>query len=130
MFQMPPCPLYQKCHLFYSCVLVAFQVFQGERPFVKDNHDLDKMFCIEVPPKPAGETNVDVTFEIDADGLLTVTCEDPSSARKAEIKINQKDSQRSDKEIREMIEKAKRFRREDQDELKQVEENLRQQRLI
>lgn len=78
---------------------------------------------------PAGQATNDVTFEIDADGLLTVTAVEPTTGRQAQVKITQKEAYLSDKDIQDMKERAKRYQRQDADELERIEQSLRTQRL-
>ncbi len=56
-------------------------MYRGERPLVKDNCNLKKDFKVEVSLRPAGKAPVDVTFQINASGLLTVTCVEPTSGQ-------------------------------------------------
>ncbi|XP_034235489.1 heat shock 70 kDa protein 2-like isoform X5 [Thrips palmi] len=106
------------------------KVFQGERPLSKDNYCLNKEFWVDVPSKPAGEVSVDITFAINVDGLLTVTCVEPTTGRSQKVQISQKEAHLSDADIRAMIEKAKRYQREDDDALREVQERLRAQRFF
>ncbi|XP_034247239.1 heat shock 70 kDa protein-like [Thrips palmi] len=99
-------------------------VYQGERTFVKDNHCL-KEFTVDVPPRPAGLATIDVTFEIDLDGCLIVTAVEPTTMKQAQVKISSVESRLSDQDIHEMLEKAKRYQRQDDEELRRLEELLR-----
>ncbi|XP_034235486.1 heat shock 70 kDa protein II-like isoform X2 [Thrips palmi] len=109
---------------------ITSEVFQGERPLVKDNHSLNKKVTVAVPIKPEGQAGVDITFAIDVDGLLTVTSVEPTTGRSQKVQITQKEAQLSDADIQAMIEKAKRFQREDNDALREVQERLRAQRFF
>ncbi|KAJ1531405.1 hypothetical protein ONE63_000086 [Megalurothrips usitatus] len=66
---------------------VDFEVFQGERELVKDNHSLNKEFSIAVPARPKGEVKMDMTFELDHDGLLTVTCVERSTGETRQVRL-------------------------------------------
>merc|ERR1711920_1147429 len=55
---------------------VTIQVFEGERPMTKDNHQLGKFDITGIPPAPRGVPQIEVTFEIDANGILVVSAED------------------------------------------------------
>ena len=55
---------------------VSIQVYEGERPMTKDNHLLGKFDLTEIPPAPRGVPQIEVTFEIDVNGILRVTAED------------------------------------------------------
>merc|ERR1712184_132795 len=55
---------------------VSIQVYEGERPLTKDNHLLGKFDLTGIPPAPRGVPQIEVTFEIDANGILQVSAED------------------------------------------------------
>merc|ERR1712243_102362 len=55
---------------------VTIQVFEGERPMTKDNHILGKFDLNGIPPAPRGVPQIEVTFEIDVNGILRVSAED------------------------------------------------------
>ncbi|XP_034235505.1 heat shock 70 kDa protein II-like isoform X2 [Thrips palmi] len=107
---------------------ITSEVFQGERPLFKDNHSLNKEVTVAVPVKPEGQAGVNLTFEINVDGLLTVTCVEPTTGRSQEVQITQKEAHLRDADIR--AEKAKRYQREDDDALREVQERLRAQRFF
>lgn len=92
---------------------------------MKDNHYLNKEFTIDVPPRPAGEVEVDITFCLDNDGLLTVTCVERSTGERRQITVGTEDFKLSAKDIQEMIEKAERYRNQDQQEKEKIENELR-----
>jgi len=66
---------------------VTIHVLQGEREFAKDNRTLGQFELSGIPPAPRGVPLIDVTFALDANGILTVTAEDRGSGKKADIKI-------------------------------------------
>merc|ERR1712080_758072 len=59
---------------------VTIQVFEGERPMTKDNHQLGKFDLNNIPPPPRGVPQIEATFEIDANGILVVSAEDKAPA--------------------------------------------------
>lgn len=61
---------------------VDVMIYEGERPMIKDNHKLGKFLLSGIPPKPAGEAELDVTFEIDSNGILTVEARSLDSGSK------------------------------------------------
>jgi molecular chaperone DnaK len=67
---------------------VTIHVLQGERDFAKDNRTLGQFELSGIPPAPRGVPMIDVTFALDANGILTVTAEDRGSGKKADIKIS------------------------------------------
>merc|ERR1719260_50824 len=92
---------------------VSIQVFQGERAMTKDNIPLGKFELSNIPPAPRGVPQIEVTFEIDANGILNVRAADQGTGNEEEITITADKNRPSDEEIKEMIESAKRFEEED-----------------
>jgi heat shock protein 5 len=92
---------------------VTIQVFEGERPMTKDNHLLGKFDLTGVPPAPRGVPQIEVTFEIDANGLLKVTGEDKGTGNKEKITINNDQNRLSDEDIERMINDAEKFADDD-----------------
>merc|ERR1712151_1225439 len=66
---------------------VSIRIFEGERAMVKDNNLVGKFHLDGIAAAPAGVPEVEVVFDIDADGILNVTAEDKSSGNTSEIKI-------------------------------------------
>merc|ERR1712032_1624522 len=66
---------------------VTIQVFEGERPMTKDNHLLGKFDLNGVPPAPRGQPQIEVSFDIDANGILNVSAQDKSSGKEEKITI-------------------------------------------
>ncbi|XP_072043745.1 endoplasmic reticulum chaperone BiP-like [Amphiura filiformis] len=99
---------------------VLFPVFEGERPITRDNHYLGNFLLTGVPPAPARVPNIDVSFEIDADGILKVEAVDKASGNKAGITITSEQSSLDVNEIQRMINDAERFAEEDQKEKQRV----------
>merc|ERR1712085_164007 len=64
---------------------VNIQVFEGERPMTKDNHLLGKFELGGIPPAPRGQPQIEVTFEIDSNGILNVGAEDKGTLTQEEI---------------------------------------------
>merc|ERR1719433_1297907 len=91
---------------------VSIQVFQGERAMTKDNIPLGKFELTDIPPAPRGVPQIEVTFEIDANGILNVKASDKGTGNEEEITITADKNRPSDEEIKEMIESAKRFEKE------------------
>merc|ERR1711935_623858 len=66
---------------------VLIQVFEGERPMTKDNHLLGKFELTGIPPSPRGVPQIEVTFEVDANGILQVAAEDKGTGKAEKITI-------------------------------------------
>ncbi|XP_053990105.1 endoplasmic reticulum chaperone BiP-like [Hylaeus volcanicus] len=92
---------------------VLIQVFEGERPLTKDNHLLGKFELSGIPPAPRGVPQIEVTFEVDADGILKVVAEDKGSGKSQNIVVNNDKGRLSQAEIQKMIQEAEKFAEED-----------------
>ncbi|CAF0877312.1 unnamed protein product [Didymodactylos carnosus] len=92
---------------------VTIQVFEGERPMTKDNHVLGKFDLTSIPPAPRGVPQIEVTFEIDVNGILKVTAEDKGTGNKNNIVINSNTNRLSPDEIERMIKDAEKFADDD-----------------
>merc|ERR1719425_47456 len=79
----------------------------------KDNIPLGKFDLGNIPPAPRGLPQIEVTFEIDVNGILNVKAADKGNSNEKEITITADKNRPSDEEIKEMIESAKRFEEED-----------------
>ncbi len=84
---------------------VTIHVVQGEREFARDNKSLGQFNLEGIPPSPRGVPQIEVTFDIDANGILTVSAQDKASGKQQEIKISGS-SGLSDEEIEKMVQDA------------------------
>jgi molecular chaperone DnaK len=84
---------------------VSISVVQGEREFAKDNKSLGQFNLEGIPPSPRGVPQIEVTFDIDANGVLTVSAQDKASGKQQEIKVTGS-SGLSDAEIEKMVQDA------------------------
>merc|ERR1711861_100421 len=85
---------------------VMIQVFEGERAMTKDNHILGKFELTGIP-------QIEVTFEIDANGILQVSAEDKGTGKSEKITITAEKGRLSEEEIERMVEEAEQFAEED-----------------
>merc|ERR1712218_338655 len=92
---------------------VTIQVFEGERPMTKDNHLLGKFDLTGIPPAPRGVPQIEVTFEIDANGVLQVSAEDKGTGNKEKITITNDQNRLTPEDIEQMIKDAETFADED-----------------
>jgi molecular chaperone DnaK len=99
---------------------VEINVVQGERPMAADDKSLGKFILDGIPPAPRGIPQVEVTFDIDADGILHVTAQDKATGREQSMRIVPS-SGLSDVEIEQMVSDADRFREDDQRRKEAVE---------
>jgi len=96
---------------------VLIQVFEGERGMTKDNHLLGKFDLSGIPPSPRGVPQIEVTFDIDANGILNVHAMDKASGKAEKITITNDKGRLSKEEIEKMVHDAEKFKAAD-DELK------------
>jgi heat shock protein 5 len=92
---------------------VLIQVFEGERTMTKDNHLLGKFELTGLPPAPRGQPQIEVTFEIDANGILQVAAQDKGTGKSEKITITADKGRLSEEEIQRMVEEAEEFAEED-----------------
>jgi molecular chaperone DnaK len=92
---------------------VEIHVLQGERPMAADNKTLGRFILDGIPPAPRGIPQIEVTFDIDADGILHVAAKDKATGREQSITITAS-SGLSKEEVEQMVQQAERHRQEDQ----------------
>lgn len=92
---------------------VLIQVFEGERPLTRDNHLLGKFELTGIPPARKGIPQIEVTFDIDSNGILNVTAEDKSTGKKGNITITNEKGRLSQAEIDRMVREADEFKEQD-----------------
>lgn len=92
---------------------VMIQVFEGERAMTKHNHALGKFELTGIPPAPRGKPQIEVTFEIDANGILQVSAEDKASGKAEKITITAEKGRLSEDDIERMVQEAEEFAEED-----------------
>merc|ERR1712178_279801 len=85
---------------------VNIQVFEGERPMTKDNHLLGKFELGGIPPAPRGQPQIEVTFEIDSNGMLNVGAEDKGTGKSEKITITNDKGRLTEDQIERMIKDA------------------------
>jgi heat shock protein 1/8 len=93
---------------------VLIQVFEGERAMTKDNNQLGKFQLEGIPPMPRGVPQVDVTFDIDANGILNVSAVEKSTGKEQKITITNDKGRMSADEIERLVQEAERYKAEDE----------------
>ncbi|OMH80604.1 78 kDa glucose-regulated protein-like protein [Zancudomyces culisetae] len=93
--------------------VVLIKVFEGERPMTKDNNILGQFELTNIPPAPRGVPQIEVTFEIDSNGILIVGATDKGTGKGEQIKIKNDKGRLSEEEIERMIKDAEKFADED-----------------
>jgi molecular chaperone DnaK len=99
---------------------VEIHVLQGERPMAKDNKSIGRFHLDGIPPAPRGTPQIEVTFDIDANGILHVSAKDKSTGKEQSIRI-EASSGLSEEDINKMKEEAKQHAEEDQKQKEKVE---------
>merc|ERR1719465_331280 len=99
---------------------VLIQVFEGERSMTKDNHLLGNFDLSGIPPAPRGVPQIDVTFEIDANGILNVKAEDKGTGKAEKITITNDKGRLNQDEIDRMVKEAEQFGEEISEEDKKT----------
>merc|ERR1711939_12421 len=92
---------------------VSIQVFEGERSMTKDCHLLGKFELSGIPPAPRGTPQIEVTFEIDSNGILNAGAEDKGTGKSEKITITNDKGRLTEEEIEKMIREAEEFAEED-----------------
>merc|ERR1712070_836930 len=92
---------------------VLIQVFEGERSMTKDNNLLGKFNLEGIPPAPRGTPQIEVTFDLDANGILNVSAMDKASGKNEKITITNDKGRLSKEEIERMVHEAEKYKDED-----------------
>jgi len=100
---------------------VSIQVFEGERALTKDCNRLGKFDLTGIPAMPRGIPQIEVTFDLDANGILNVSAEDKKSGNKQKIVITNDTGRLSKDQIERMVADAERFKQEDKSQKEKVE---------
>ncbi|KAJ4481058.1 heat shock protein 70 family [Lentinula aciculospora] len=100
---------------------VLIQVYEGERTLTKDNNLLGKFELSSIPPSPRGVPQIEVTFEIDANGIMKVGAADKGTGKSESITITNEKGRLSQEEIDRMVADAEKFASEDEAQRKRIE---------
>ncbi|CAE6455819.1 unnamed protein product [Rhizoctonia solani] len=94
---------------------VLIQVYEGERARTKDNNLLGKFELSGIPPAPRGVPQIEVTFDIDANGILNVSAADKTTGKSNRITITNDKGRLSKEEIERMVSEAEKYKQEDEE---------------
>lgn len=100
---------------------VMIQVFEGERTMTRDNNLLGKFMLDGIPPMPRGQPQIDVTFDVDTNGILNVHAVEKSTGKEQKITITNDKGRLTPEEIERMIQEAEKFKHEDDLNRKRIE---------
>merc|ERR1712025_1286382 len=99
---------------------VTIQVYEGERAMTSDNHNLGKFDLTGIPPAPRGVPQIEVTFDIDANGILNVSASDKSTGKQNKITITNDKGRLSKEEIEKMVTDAEKFKADDEKQKERI----------
>jgi len=99
---------------------VLIQVYEGERTMTKDNHLLGKFELTGIPPAPRGVPQIEVTFDVDANGILNVSAVDKSTGKENKITITNDKGRLSKEEIERMVQDAEKFKADDEKQKERI----------
>jgi len=108
---------------------VTIRVLQGERAMARDNVELGRFDLIGIPPAPRGVPQIEVSFDVDADGILHVSAKDLGTGKEQSIRITAP-NKLSKEEIERMVQEAQKYASEDERRLKLVEMRNKAENLI
>lgn len=100
---------------------VDIKIYEGERGFTKDNNLLGNFHLTGIPPAPRGVPQIEVSFDVDANGILNVTALDKGSNKKSNITITNDKGRLSKEQIDEMLKKAEQYKEEDDKKKENIE---------
>ena len=100
---------------------VTIQVFEGERAMTKDNNLLGTFNLTGIPPAPRGVPKIEVTFDLDANGILNVSAKDNSTGKQEKITIKNDSSRLSKADIDRMLSDAEKYREEDEKQQQRIQ---------
>lgn len=100
---------------------VTIQVFEGERQFTKDNNKLGEFHLEGIPPAPRGIPQIEVSFDIDANGILSVSALEKGTGKENKIQIKNDKGRLSSEEIERMVKEAEQFKEQDETQRKLVD---------
>lgn len=100
---------------------VLIQVYEGERTRTKDNNLLGKFELTGIPPAPRGTPQINVCFDIDANGILNVSAEDKTTGQKNKITITNDKGRLSKEDIEKMVSEAEKYKAEDEEHKSKID---------
>ena len=109
---------------------VQIQVFEGERAMTKDNNKLGEFILDGIPPMPRGRPQIEVSYDIDSNGILSVGAVEKSTGKEHKIQITNDKGRLSDEEIERMVNDAEKYKTEDENNKLKIEARNSYENLI
>jgi L1 cell adhesion molecule like protein len=100
---------------------VTIQVFEGERAMTRDNNKLGEFQLSGIPPMPRGTPQVEITYDVDANGILNVSAVEKSTGKSEKITITNDSNRLSKEAVEKMVEEAEKFKADDEQIRKKIE---------
>ena len=100
---------------------VTIQVFEGERQLTRNNNKLGEFHLKGLPPMPRGTPQIEITYDVDANGILNVSAMEKSSGKEEKIKITNDSNRLSKEDVERMVKDAETYKEEDAKVAKQIE---------
>ena len=100
---------------------VTIQIFEGERQFTRDNNLLGKFQLDGIPPMPRGVPQIEVTFDVDANGILNVSAVEKSTGKSNKVTITNDKARLSKEEVERLISEAEKYAEDDKKQFEKVE---------
>ena len=100
---------------------VNIQVFEGERVKTKDNNKLGEFLLEGIPPMPRGQPQIEVSFEVDANGILKVSAKEKTTGMEMQIEIKNDKGRLSSEDIEKMVQDAEKYKSQDEDYKRSME---------
>ena len=97
------------------------QVYEGERKFTRDNNKLGEFNLNGIPPMPRGQPQIEITYDVDANGILNVSAVEKSSGKSEKITVSNDKGRLSKDDIERMVKEAEKFKEEDKKEGERIE---------
>jgi L1 cell adhesion molecule like protein len=100
---------------------VTIQVFEGERPMTMHNHQLGEFTLTGIPPAPRGTPQIEVTFDVDANGILNVSAVEKAGGKSEKITITNDKGRLSKEEIEKMVEESEKYKQDDEKQKERID---------